>query len=49
MSVKNVNEKYLCSVCGNEVMVTKVGGGALICCGQEMELVSEEETEEIEV
>ncbi len=49
MSVKNIDEKYHCSVCGNEVTVTKVGGGTLVCCGQEMELMGEEETEEIEV
>jgi len=49
MTVKNVDEKYRCNVCGNEVTVTKVGGGVLVCCGQEMEMISEEEAEEIEV
>jgi desulfoferrodoxin-like iron-binding protein len=49
MSVKNIDEKYRCNICGNEVVVTKVGGGVLVCCGQEMEIVSAEETEEIEV
>ena len=39
MSVKDVNEKYKCNICGNEVIVTKVGGGTLVCCGEEMELV----------
>jgi desulfoferrodoxin-like iron-binding protein len=39
MAVKNVGEKYRCNVCGNEVEVTKVGGGILVCCGQEMELL----------
>lgn len=39
MAVKDINEKYKCNICGNEVMVTKVGGGTLICCGEEMELV----------
>lgn len=38
MGVKKVGEKYLCTVCGNEVEVTKVGGGALVCCGQPMVL-----------
>jgi desulfoferrodoxin-like iron-binding protein len=42
MAVKNINEKYRCNVCGNEVVVTKVGGGTLVCCGQDMELMSEE-------
>jgi desulfoferrodoxin-like iron-binding protein len=39
MAVKNVGEKYHCNVCGNEVEVTNVGGGTLVCCGQEMELI----------
>jgi desulfoferrodoxin-like iron-binding protein len=38
VNVKEVNEKYRCNICGNEVMVIKVGGGTLICCGEEMEL-----------
>lgn len=36
MAVKNTGEKYRCSVCGNEVVVTKVGGGTLVCCNKEM-------------
>jgi desulfoferrodoxin-like iron-binding protein len=40
MAVKKVGEKYRCDVCGNEVTVTKVGGGTLVCCGQNMRLVS---------
>lgn len=39
MAVKKVGEKYRCNVCGNEVTVTKVGGGTLVCCGQDMELL----------
>ncbi len=39
MAVKEVGEKYRCNVCGNEVEVTKVGGGALVCCDQDMELI----------
>ena len=39
MAVKNINEKYRCNVCGNEVVVTKVGGGVLVCCGQEMDFI----------
>ena len=42
MAVKKVGEKYRCPVCGNEVTVTRVGGGTLVCCGQNMELVSSE-------
>jgi desulfoferrodoxin-like iron-binding protein len=41
MAVNNVGEKYRCNVCGNEVEVTKVGGGTLVCCGQDMELIGE--------
>ena len=39
MAVEKVGEKYRCNICGNEVTVTKVGGGALVCCGEEMELI----------
>lgn len=37
MAVEEVGEKYQCNICGNEVVVTSVGGGALVCCGEEME------------
>jgi desulfoferrodoxin-like iron-binding protein len=40
MAVKKVGEKYRCNVCGNEVTVTKAGSGTLVCCGQDMKLVS---------
>lgn len=40
MVVKAINDKYRCNICGNEVIVTKVGGGTLVCCGEEMELIS---------
>ncbi len=36
-----VGDKYRCIYCGNEVTVTAVGGGTLVCCGEEMELVEE--------
>lgn len=39
MAVQKVKEKYRCHICGNEVVVTKVGGGTLVCCGQEMEKI----------
>lgn len=41
MNVKKVGEKYRCNVCGNEVVVTKVGGGELVCCGKPMEQISD--------
>jgi desulfoferrodoxin-like iron-binding protein len=39
MAVSAVGEKYRCNICGNEVEVLKVGGGALVCCGEDMELL----------
>ena len=39
MSVKEKNQVYRCSVCGNIVEVLHVGGGILVCCGKEMELL----------
>ena len=39
MAVEKVGEKYRCDVCGNQVVVTEVGGGTLVCCGQDMERV----------
>jgi len=30
MAVEKVGEKYRCNVCGNEVVVTVVGGGTLV-------------------
>jgi desulfoferrodoxin-like iron-binding protein len=34
-------ETYKCNKCGNEVEVQNVGGGALHCCGQAMEMITE--------
>ncbi len=39
MGVEKVGEKYRCNICGNEVVVTKAGGGVLVCCGEEMEKI----------
>ena len=39
MAVEKVGEKYRFNVCGNEVVVTTVGGGTLVCCGQDMEKI----------
>ncbi len=41
MPVQKVGEKYRCEICGNEVVVTKVGGGTLVCCRQDMVLIEE--------
>ena len=34
-------ETYKCPKCGNEVEVQNVGGGTLVCCGVEMECITE--------
>ncbi len=39
MTVENVGEKYRCNISGNEVFVTAVGGGTLVCCGEDMEKI----------
>jgi desulfoferrodoxin-like iron-binding protein len=39
ITVMEEGEKYRCDICGNEVTVTKVGGGTLVCCGEDMVLV----------
>ncbi|WP_028580107.1 desulfoferrodoxin [Desulfogranum japonicum] len=35
------NEVYKCALCGNIVEVLHVGAGELVCCGQPMDLMSE--------
>jgi desulfoferrodoxin-like iron-binding protein len=39
MVVEKIGEKYRCNVCGNEVVVTAVGGGTLVCCDEDMEKI----------
>ena len=39
MGTQKIGEKYRCSVCGNEVTVTKVGGVELVCCAKPMEKI----------
>lgn len=41
MAVSTQREVYKCGVCGNVVETLMVGGGELVCCGQPMELLSE--------
>lgn len=36
MNVDHEGQKLVCEICGNEVTVTKAGGGELICCGKPM-------------
>lgn len=39
MGIEKMDERYRCSICGNEVVVTRVGGGTLVCCGEDMQLI----------
>jgi len=39
MAVGEVGEKYRCNICGNEVTVTKAGGGTLVCYGEDMKKI----------
>ncbi|MCK5022465.1 MAG: desulfoferrodoxin FeS4 iron-binding domain-containing protein [Candidatus Pacebacteria bacterium] len=36
MVTKKVGDKYRCNICGNEVTLTKIGRGILVCCGKPM-------------
>ena len=45
MAVEKAGEKYRCNVCGNEVVVTVVGGGTLVCCGEDMEKIGSMENQ----
>jgi len=38
---KEINQVYKCEKCGNIVELLAVGGGTLVCCGQEMTLFTE--------
>jgi superoxide reductase len=38
-------EIYKCAVCGNVIEVLSVGGGSLVCCGQNMELLKEKSSD----
>ena len=39
-------EVYKCELCGNVVAVLAGGDGDLVCCGEDMQLVSENESKE---
>ena len=41
MNVGNKNEVYKCAICGNIVEILHVGAGELVCCGQPMDLKTE--------
>ena len=37
-------ESYKCAKCGNVVEVSHIGGGTLVCCGQDMECITDNVT-----
>ena len=43
--VKAKLEVYKCAICGNMVETVHVGGGQLVCCGQDMTLLTENTTD----
>lgn len=43
VKMTNVGELYVCKICGNAVEVVIAGAGRLVCCGQSMELVEDDE------
>ena len=43
----NENELYFCEICGIVTRVLKGGGGTLVCCGQDMTRVNEEEAQKL--
>ena len=39
----NVGDLYICKICGNAVEVVIAGSGRLVCCGQSMEIVEDDD------
>lgn len=48
--VQEINEIWICPVCGNRVEVATVGGGPLVCCGQSMQkpIANHDDTADLE-
>ncbi len=40
MADMKAGDQYKCYICGNEVTLTKVGGGELVCCGEPMKKIN---------
>ena len=36
--MNQLGKRFKCQVCGTEVLCTKAGEGAVVCCNQAMEL-----------
>ncbi len=45
ITMTQIKQIYRCKVCGNIVEVINTGAGTLVCCGQDMELLSENTVE----
>jgi superoxide reductase len=45
MPVSAKLQVFRCNKCGNMVEVVRVGGGTLVCCGQQMEQLNENVTD----
>jgi len=43
MAIKG--KTYVCSICKQEVLVTKAGGGILVCCGKPMDELKDKTSE----
>ncbi len=41
-----INEVYKCDICGNVIEVLHIGAGQLVCCGENMELLDEKNSDE---
>ena len=37
---------YKCNICGHIIQILHEGGGTLVCCGQDMELIGTKTVEE---
>lgn len=35
-----LGKRYQCETCGTQVLCTKAGGGAILCCEQEMQVMA---------
>jgi len=45
MKVSKIYQSFKCQICSNEVEVSNVGGGELVCCGEAMILTTEKLTD----
>lgn len=43
IEMAKINEIYKCNLCGNVVLVLEGGDGDLVCCGEDMTLLTSDE------